>query len=53
MVLWFIISEKMNRSVVRLHHYNASIAITGAIRGTSQEKLHQELGLESLRSTGW
>ena len=30
--------------------YNAAIAITGAIRGTSSEKLYQELGLESLRS---
>ena len=32
---------------------NASLAITGAIRGTSQEKLYQELGLESLRSRRW
>ena len=31
-------------------HDNASLAITGAIKGTSQEKLYQELGLESLRS---
>ena len=29
--------------------YNACLAITGAIRGTTKEKLHQELGLESLR----
>ena len=28
--------------------YNVSLVITGAIRGTSQEKLYQELGLESL-----
>ena len=33
--------------------YNASLAITGAIRGTSQEKLYQESGLESLRSRRW
>ena len=33
--------------------YNASFAKTGAIRGTSQEKLYQELGLESLRSRRW
>ena len=32
---------------------NASLAITGAIRGISQEKLYQELGLESLRSGVW
>ena len=29
--------------------YNACLAITGAIRGTSKEKLYQELGLESLQ----
>ena len=29
--------------------YNASLAITGAIRGTSKEKLYQELGFESLQ----
>ena len=28
--------------------YNAALAITGAIRGTSRKKLYQELGLESL-----
>ena len=28
---------------------NAALAITGAVRGTSKEKLHQELGLESLK----
>ena len=30
--------------------YNASRAITGAIRETSKEKLYQELGFDSLRS---
>ena len=29
--------------------YNASLALTGAIRGSSREKLYQELGLESLQ----
>ena len=33
--------------------YNAAIAITSAIRGTSSEKLYQELGLESPRSRRW
>ena len=33
--------------------YNACIAITGAIRGTSKEKICQELGLESLESRLW
>ena len=30
--------------------YNAALVITGAIRGSSREKLYQELGLESLKS---
>ena len=29
--------------------YNASLAITGAIRGSSREKIYQQLGLESLQ----
>ena len=29
--------------------YNAALAITGTVRGTSEEKLHQELGFESLQ----
>ena len=32
-------------------HYNAALAITSAIKGTSREKLYQELGLESLKGT--
>ena len=33
--------------------YNAALAITGCIRGTSKEKLYQELGLEYLSSRRW
>ena len=33
--------------------YNACLAITGAIRGTSKEKIYQELGLESLQLCRW
>ena len=33
--------------------YNAALAITGAIRGTSMEKLYQELGFRSLQSRRW
>ena len=33
--------------------YNACIAITGAICGTSKEKIYQELGLEALKSRRW
>ena len=40
-------------SIIESVQYNATLAITGAIRGTSQEKLYQELGLESLRSIRW
>ena len=29
--------------------YNAALAMTGAIRGTSREKLYQELDLKSLQ----
>ena len=29
--------------------YNAALAITGAVRGTSREKLYQELGVESFQ----
>ena len=34
-------------------HYNACLAISEAIRGTSREKLYQELGLESLKLRRW
>ena len=30
--------------------YKATLAITGAIQGTSRDKIYQELGLESLKS---
>ena len=33
--------------------YNACLAITGAIRGGSREKIYQELGLESLQHRRW
>ena len=33
--------------------YNAALAITGAIRGTSKAKMNQELRLESLKSRRW
>ena len=32
---------------------NACLAITGAIRGTSREKIYLELGLESLQLCRW
>ena len=33
--------------------YRAALAITGAIQGTSRDKLYHELGLESLKSRRW
>ena len=33
--------------------YNLALAITGAIRGTSKEKLYQELGLGTLEKRRW
>ena len=33
--------------------YNATLAITGAIKGSSTEKIYEELGLESLKSRRW
>ena len=33
--------------------YNAALAITGAIKGSSRERLYHELGLESLRDRRW
>ena len=33
--------------------YNSALTITGAIKGTSKEKLYHELGLESLKDRRW
>ena len=33
--------------------YNAALAITGAIKGTSQLKIYKGLGLESLKFRRW
>ena len=38
---------------LELLQYNACLAITGAIRGTSREKLYEKLGLESLQLRRW
>ena len=38
---------------VKSIQYNAALAITGARRGTSREKLYQELGLEPLLKRRW
>ena len=33
--------------------YKAALVITGAIQGTSHDKIYQKLGLESLKSRRW
>ena len=33
--------------------YNAALAITGVVRGTSKKKFYQEPGFELLQSRGW
>ena len=38
---------------LELLQYNACLAITGANRGTSREKLYEKLGLESLQLRRW
>ena len=32
---------------------NAALITTGAFKGTSRDKIYQELGLESLADRGW
>ena len=43
------------KSLIRPYHiiYKACLAITGAIQGTSREKLHEVLGLHSLVERRW
>ena len=51
-----IYDQPYNSSVInRLEsiQYNAALAITGCIRGSSRDKLYKELGLEPLHSRRW
>ena len=54
---WYIIyDKKFNESFhakLESLQNNATLAITGAIRGSSTEKMCEELGLESLKSRLW
>ena len=52
----FIYDQPNNESFcskIEQIQYNAALAITGAVRGTSQTKLYNELGLESLKFKRW
>ena len=41
-------NESFTQKIERIQ-YNAALAITGVIKGTSQSKLYRELGFESLK----
>ena len=41
------------RDMIERVQYNAALAVTGAIKGTSQLKLYKELGFESLKFRRW
>lgn len=45
-------NESFNEKIEKIQ-YNAALVVTGAIKGTSQERLYQKLGLESLRGRRW
>ena len=48
---WRIYDQRSNNAFsnkLETAQYNATLAITGAIKGTSREKLYKELGLEYL-----
>ena len=52
-----VIFDKTNNATfsnrIESAQYNAALAITGTIRGTSKEKLYQELGLETMKERRW
>ena len=55
MEISFTISHSITLSKTKIEsfQYNARLAITGAVRGTSKERLYMELGLESLQYCCW
>ena len=48
-----MISQNLLQNKTESIQYNKSLAITGAIRKTSKERLHIELGLESFQHSRW
>jgi len=46
-------TDKAFSDKIEVIQYNAALAITGAIRGSSREKLYKKLGLEYLNSRRW
>ena len=55
MVIFFMAKHTAHHFIKKIEkiNYNVFLAITRAIRGTSKEKLYQELGLESLVNRRW
>ena len=45
-------NDSFSKMIERVQ-YNAALAITGAIKGTSQLKIYKELGFESLKFRRW
>ena len=45
-------NESFTQTIERIQ-YNTALAITGAIKGTSQSKLYSDLGFESLKFRRW
>ena len=53
MVMQFTINQIIHLYLKKSLQYNAALAITGAIKGSSKEKQYQELGFESLNNRRW
>ena len=45
--------NKLFQQKMETNWYNPALEITGAIRGSSREKLYQELGLDTLQQRRW
>ena len=48
-ILYYQAHNAFSHQKLESLQYNACVAVTGAIRGSSKEKLYQELGFESLQ----
>ena len=66
LLVWMLHSRTLNNLINKIHQKDlrlvykdetfssfAALAITGAIKGTSQLKLYKELGFESLKFRRW
>ena len=52
-LIFIVFSLICNKKWKPFSGYNTVLAITGAIRGSSREKLYQKLGLETLQQRRW